>query len=47
MMVFFPMLMYYLWACLWFYDGQLIYPRSLSEIQPFVYQIWAHVKDVC
>ncbi|KAG8712388.1 C-24(28) sterol reductase [Ceratobasidium sp. 394] len=22
----FPVLMYYLWACLWLYDGQLVHP---------------------
>ncbi|TFY77412.1 hypothetical protein EWM64_g6598 [Hericium alpestre] len=45
MMVFFPMLMYYLWICLWFYDGQIVYPTSVDGIQPFLQQMWAHVRD--
>jgi delta24(24(1))-sterol reductase len=45
MMTGFPMLMYYLWICLWFYNGQLVYPTSLSDVQPFVYRMWTHVKE--
>ena len=39
MMLFSPPLMYYLWACLVFYDGQLVGPKSLSpsDIQSFLY----------
>lgn len=46
MMTGFPMLMYYLWICLWFYDGQIVYPKSVDGIQPFLQQMWAHVRDV-
>ena len=46
MMIGFPILMYYLWICLWFYDGQLVHPRDVSDIQPFIQRMWAHVKQV-
>ena len=46
MMIGFPILMYYLWICLWFYDGQLVYPSSLDDVQPFLHRMWAHVRDV-
>jgi delta24(24(1))-sterol reductase len=46
MMTGFPILMYYLWICLWFYDGQLVRPSSLDDIQPFLQRMWAHVRDV-
>jgi delta24(24(1))-sterol reductase len=46
MMVGFPMLMYYLWICLWFHDGRLVVPTSADEIKPFVHEMWAHVRDV-
>ena len=46
MMIGFPMLMYYLWICLWFYDGQLVYPTSVAGIKPFINQMWAHIRDV-
>ena len=42
MMVGFPMLMYYLWICLWFYDGRLVVPTSVEVIQ----EMWAHIRDV-
>jgi len=42
----FPVLMYYLWACLWFYDGRLVYPHSLAEAKPLFLEIWGHVKEV-
>jgi delta24(24(1))-sterol reductase len=45
-MVGFPMLMYYLWICLWFYDGQLVFPTSIKGIKPFLNEMWAHVRDV-
>eukprot|EP01116_Phalansterium_solitarium_P014701 TRINITY_DN32498_c0_g1_i1.p1 TRINITY_DN32498_c0_g1~~TRINITY_DN32498_c0_g1_i1.p1 ORF type:complete len:479 (+),score=188.73 TRINITY_DN32498_c0_g1_i1:123-1559(+) len=32
MMIFFPLLMYYLWGCLEFNQGHLIIPRSQSEL---------------
>lgn len=46
MMTGLPMLMYYLWICLWFYDGQLVYPKSIESIQPFFQEMRAHVRDV-
>ncbi|KAG1808748.1 ERG4 ERG24 ergosterol biosynthesis protein [Suillus subaureus] len=45
MMVGFPMLMYYLWICLWFYDGKLVYPASSEDIVPFLGRMWAHIRD--
>ncbi|KIM90426.1 hypothetical protein PILCRDRAFT_812170 [Piloderma croceum F 1598] len=45
MMTGFPMLMYYLWICVWFYDGKLVGPSSLDDIQPFLQRMWAHVRD--
>ncbi|KAJ3907120.1 ergosterol biosynthesis ERG4/ERG24 [Lentinula edodes] len=41
----FPLLMYYLWICLWFYDGQLVHPTSVEDIQPFLGRMWAHVRE--
>ncbi|KAF9048323.1 ERG4/ERG24 ergosterol biosynthesis protein [Hymenopellis radicata] len=41
----FPLLMYYLWACLWFYDGQLVHPTSVNDIKPFLLRIWAHIRE--
>lgn len=46
MMTGFPLLMYYLWICLWFYDGTLVYPTSVDGIQPFLWKMWEHVRDV-
>ncbi|KAG5338687.1 hypothetical protein C0989_006655 [Termitomyces sp. Mn162] len=38
--------MYYLWICLWFYDGNLVYPVSQADITPFLARMWGHiVKD--
>ncbi|THH17795.1 hypothetical protein EW146_g3095 [Bondarzewia mesenterica] len=45
MMIGFPSLMYYLWICLWFHDGQLVFPKAGNEIQPFLVEMWAHVRD--
>jgi len=42
----FPVLMYYLWACLWFYDGRLVYPHSMAEAKPLFLEIWSHIKTV-
>lgn len=47
MMIGFPLLMYYLWICLWFYDGKLVYPTSTEDIVPFLERMWTHVRDVC
>lgn len=46
MMIGFPILMYYLWICLWFYDGQLTHPKSVDDIVPFLERMWMHVKTV-
>jgi hypothetical protein len=46
MMIGFPMLMYYLWICLWFYDGRLVVPTSVDGIKPFISDMWAHIRDV-
>ncbi|KAG2011795.1 C-14 sterol reductase [Coprinopsis cinerea AmutBmut pab1-1] len=43
-MTFFPLLMYYLWICLWFYDGNLVYPTSRDDIKPFLQTMWGHIK---
>ena len=45
-MTFFPVLMYYLWICLWFYDGKLVHPTSLEDIPPFLERMWTHIKNV-
>ncbi|CAE7137303.1 unnamed protein product [Rhizoctonia solani] len=42
----FPVLMYYLWICLWFYDGQLVHPSSVADIQPFIGRILIPVGDI-
>ncbi|KIL69275.1 hypothetical protein M378DRAFT_119215 [Amanita muscaria Koide BX008] len=39
----FPILMYYLWICLWFYDGRLVYPPSIDDVVPFLGRMWEHV----
>ncbi|KIK54331.1 hypothetical protein GYMLUDRAFT_48874 [Collybiopsis luxurians FD-317 M1] len=41
----FPILMYYLWICLWFYEGQLVHPTSLDDVQPFLWIMWAHIRE--
>ncbi|KAG8717039.1 C-24(28) sterol reductase [Ceratobasidium sp. 394] len=35
--------MYYLWICLWFYDGQLVHPSSIADCRPFLERMWGHV----
>lgn len=42
----FPILMYYLWICLVFYDGQLTFPSSVEDIQPFLGRMWEHIRVV-
>ena len=42
----FPVLMYYLWICLWFYDGKLVHPNSVSDIKPFLGRMWGHIAKV-
>ncbi|KAK7687899.1 hypothetical protein QCA50_009118 [Cerrena zonata] len=41
----FPILMYYLWICLVYYDGQLVLPKSADDIQPFLGRMWEHVCE--
>ncbi len=43
----FPVLMYYLWICLWFYDGKLVHPTSVEDFKPFLLRMWDHVRVVC
>lgn len=38
--------MYYLWVCLVFYDGQLVFPDSVDDVQPFFLRIWDHIRVV-
>ncbi|KAG9224093.1 hypothetical protein CCMSSC00406_0010027 [Pleurotus cornucopiae] len=40
----FPVLMYYLWICLWFYDGKLVHPTSVEDFKPFLMRMWDHVR---
>ena len=42
----FPILMYYLWICLVFYDGSLVHPTSVDDIQPFLWRMWEHIRVV-
>ena len=42
----FPILMYYLWICLVFYDGTLVRPTSVDDIQPFLWRMWEHIREV-
>ena len=42
----FPILMYYLWICLVFYDGQLVFPTSQADIVPFFGRMWEHIRVV-
>lgn len=42
----FPVLMYYFWICLWFYDGKLVHPASVEDIQPFVWRMCDHIRVV-
>lgn len=46
MMIGFPILMYYLWICLVFYDGQLVRPKSIDDVKPFLSRMWEHVSVV-
>ena len=42
----FPILMYYLWICLVFYDGSLVHPSSVDDVQPFLWRMWEHIRVV-
>lgn len=42
----FPILMYYLWICLWFYDGALVHPSSIEDVKPFLTRMIGHVAKV-
>ncbi|KIJ55202.1 hypothetical protein M422DRAFT_23816 [Sphaerobolus stellatus SS14] len=42
----FPIIMYYCWICLTFYDGKLVHPKTVDDILPFLETMWNHiVKD--
>ena len=45
MITFFPMLMYYLWICLWFYDGKLVHPSGVDDIVPFFQRMLTHMYE--
>lgn len=45
MMIGFPLLMYYLWICLWYYNGKLVHPKSVDDVRPFLGRMWAHCLD--
>ncbi|OCF55613.1 delta24(24(1))-sterol reductase [Kwoniella mangroviensis CBS 10435] len=45
MMVGFPLLMYYLWICLWFYRGKFVYPTSVDDIRPFLNKMGQHIYE--
>ncbi|PWN36771.1 putative ERG4-sterol C-24 reductase [Meira miltonrushii] len=45
MMTLFPVLMYYLWICLWFYDGQFVMPKSIDDIPAFFSRMGQHVYE--
>jgi hypothetical protein len=36
----------YLWTCLWFYEGKLIHPTSISDIKPFFQTLGRHIYQV-
>ena len=48
MMIVFPPLMYYLWACLVFYDGQLVAPKSLApqDLKTFLFAFSDLAREV-
>ncbi len=39
MMLFFPCLLYYLYVCLYFFDGQLVGPGSMEKFRPWLRDI--------
>ncbi|KAL7416547.1 ERG4/ERG24 ergosterol biosynthesis protein [Mrakia frigida] len=45
MMTGFPCLMFYLWTCLWFYQGRFIRPESIEDIRPFLNRIGNHIYE--
>lgn len=42
----FPILMYYFWICLVFYDGNLVHPTSAGDLKPFLWRMWEHIRTV-
>ena len=42
-MIFSPLLMFYLWICLEFYNGQLQYPTHPMEVSFFLDRMMSHV----
>ncbi|QRV88747.1 C-14 sterol reductase ERG24 [Ceratobasidium sp. AG-Ba] len=45
MILIFPILMYYFWICLRFYNGSLVHPNSFCDIGPFFGRMWIHVRE--
>ncbi|KAI0774786.1 ERG4/ERG24 ergosterol biosynthesis protein [Trametes elegans] len=41
----FPILMYYLWASIVYYDGKLARPDSVENIVPFLRELWGHIRE--
>jgi delta24(24(1))-sterol reductase len=35
----------YLWICLWFYQGALVHPTSISDTLPFLHRMWDHAVE--
>jgi hypothetical protein len=35
-----------MWICLWFYQGKMVYPTSLSDIVPFLRRMGTHAYEV-
>lgn len=46
MMIGFPILMYYCWICLRFYNGALVHPESFGDVGAFLGRMWVHVREV-
>ncbi|RXK41308.1 delta24(24(1))-sterol reductase [Tremella mesenterica] len=45
MMLLFPVLMYYLWICLWYYNGKFVHPTSFDDIRPFFQRMGQHIYE--
>jgi len=45
MITLFPVLMYYMWICLWFYEGHLVHPTSFQDVVPFFQRMFHHVYE--
>ena len=49
-MIFSPILMYYFWACIEYYQGALQYPGSVEgetlwDVLPYLSRMWGHVYE--